>query len=339
MPLLPAQCRRLTLHFALAGVDAESNAARLLQSLSARHLLTGCTPIVNLFPQTACPIRLTHTAREYSLIADALRASAYQVYSVDKVQMVQDAAEGGGLQEFRPYYSLRHGEGVAGRYWVMRRDEVLAATRPGYENMLSFVDIDFSPFTSTSSTISVELTCSNGDLPHALTYGEPGGDLSVEARIGNHRIRLLRRPTLPCPGPSGRNIQWKLASHLALNMRSLCQDGLPAFQEMLVLHDRYRSATAQRQIRGIVGLTTASARAWLSDKRFGGSVVQGVEVRLSIDEAAFAGSGVHVFAQVMNVFFGMYVHLNSFTQLTVISSATGKELLQCRPRNGELNLL
>jgi len=338
---LPVQCQRVTLHFALTDVSEDADVARLLRPLSAKHLLTGCTPIVNLFTQAACPIRLNHTARQYTLIPDALRASAYQVYSVDNVRMVRDSVGGAGPMEFRPYYSLRHGEEATkkGHYWIMRRDEVLAVTNPGYENLLSFIDIDFAPFTATSSTISVELTCCNGDLPSRLDYGAPGGDLAVEASIGNHRIRLMRRPTLSCPSSSGRNLQWKLASHLALSMSSLCQDGLPAFQEMLAMHDRYRSAVSRRQISGIVGLKTAPARAWLRKGKFGGSIVHGVEVRMTIDEAAFAGSGLHVFAQLMDRFLGMYVHLNSFTQLTIVSHTTERELLKCPPRNGELNLL
>lgn len=48
---------------------------------------------------------------------------------------------------------------------------------------------------------------------------------------------------------------------------------------------------------------------------------------------------MHVFAQLMDRFMGMYVHLNSFTQLTIVSHATEKELFKCLPRNGELNLL
>jgi type VI secretion system protein ImpG len=68
-------------------------------------------------------------------------------------------------------------------------------------------------------------------------------------------------------------------------------------------------------------------------------VVRGMEVRLSIDEEAFVGSGIHAFAQVIERFLGLYVHANSFTQLVVVAERTGEELLRCTPRSGDLSLL
>jgi type VI secretion system protein ImpG len=67
--------------------------------------------------------------------------------------------------------------------------------------------------------------------------------------------------------------------------------------------------------------------------------VRGVEVRLTIDEEAFVGSGIHAFAHIIDRFLGLYVHANSFTQLVMVSNKTGEELLRCKPRSGDLSLL
>lgn len=328
-----------TLHFVLRGLDVDTHAARLLTSLSRQHFLTGCTPVVNLFKQGACPIKLNYTSSEYTIVPDALRASGYEIFSVDYVSMLRDGKSGSTV-EFRPYYSLRHGEEVSrkGHYWILRQDDVIANTNPGYGNRMSFVDVDFNPLTAVSATISVELTCTNGDLPTRCKHGAPGGDLVVDAGVGEHRIKLLRRPSTPSKAPNGRNIQWKLASHLALSVRSLSNDGARALREMLAMHDFARTATTRRQLDGIVTLELGDARTWLRD-RFGGATVRGISVRLVVEEAAFAGSGIYVFAQVMDRFLGMIVHLNSFAQLTVVSQETGKELLKCPPRNGALSLM
>ena len=64
-----------------------------------------------------------------------------------------------------------------------------------------------------------------------------------------------------------------------------------------------------------------------------------MEVRLTIDEEAFVGSGIHAFAHVIERFLGLYVHANSFTQLVVVSSKTGEELFKCKPRSGDSSLL
>ena len=80
------------------------------------------------------------------------------------------------------------------------------------------------------------------------------------------------------------------------------------------------------------------ATAWLSGNPFT-CLVRGVEVRLSIDEEAFVGSGIHAFAHIVERFLSLYVHANSFTQLVVVSNKNGQELLRCLPRSGDSSLL
>jgi type VI secretion system protein ImpG len=48
--------------------------------------------------------------------------------------------------------------------------------------------------------------------------------------------------------------------------------------------------------------------------------------------------GIYAFAQILDQLFALHVHLNSFTRLVVLSHMSGKELLRCPPRNGELTL-
>jgi type VI secretion system protein ImpG len=69
------------------------------------------------------------------------------------------------------------------------------------------------------------------------------------------------------------------------------------------------------------------------------SVVRGVEIRLSVEEAAFVGHGIATFARVLDHFFGLYVHANSFTQLTLLASDSGEELIRCEPRSGDSTLV
>ncbi|MEJ7640153.1 MAG: type VI secretion system baseplate subunit TssF [Singulisphaera sp.] len=54
----------------------------------------GCTPIVNLFPQVAEPIRLTHRRTEYRVVPDVARPLATEVYSIDEVTGIGSYLEG-----------------------------------------------------------------------------------------------------------------------------------------------------------------------------------------------------------------------------------------------------
>lgn len=337
---LPPGCREFTLHLALKGIRSDSNIARLLGVMSAGNVLLGCTPVTNLFTQKGEPIRLTHAAAQYPVVGDARRAFAYEVYSIDSVKMVRQTPQGETVTEFRPFYSLRHGEvpEKSGHYWIMRRDETLASNSPGYETEISIVDIDFDPAAVETDTLSLDLTCSNRDLPATLAYGLPGGDLFLKGDSVLNSISFLRKPTESYRFERSGGAHWRLVSHLSLNHLSLAQAGLEAFQEMLALYDLPRSATSQRQIGSIVGIEHKAAKAWLAGNPFT-CMVRGMEVRITIDEEGFVGSGIHAFAQVLDRFLGLYVHANSFTQLVMVSKKTGEELLRCLPRSGDLNLV
>jgi len=337
---LPPGCKRFTLHLGLSGLRTDSNTARMLGTMTTNNLLLGCTPVVNLFRQRGEPIRLTHATASYPVLADARRAYAFEVQSIDSVKLVRQTPQGESVVEFRPFYSLRHGETPAkhGHYWVMRRDELVALKSPGYETEISIVDIDFDPAAIETDTLSLELTCTNRDMPHALSYGLPGGDLFLEGGSSIRSIAFLRRPSPAQRFERGRGAHWRLVSHLSLNHLSLADSGVDAFREMLTLYDLPRSAISQRQIRGIHAIDSKAANAWLPGNPFA-CLVRGIEVRLTIDEEAFIGSGIHAFAHLIECFLGLYVHANSFVQLAIVSKKTGEEIWRCAPRSGDSSLV
>ncbi len=337
---LPPGARSITLHLGIKGIRADSNTARMLSTVSTNNVLLGCTPVINLFRQRGEPIRLTHASASYPVLADARRAFAYEIYSIDSVNLVRQTPQGETVVEFRPFYSLKHAQTPEqnGHYWAMRRDEELMERSPGFEAQISIVDIDFDPAAVETDTLNIDLTCSNRDLPALLGYGQPGGDLFLEGGSNLRAIAFLRKPTPSYRFGRGRGAHWRLISHLSLNHLSLAEGGIDAFREMLALYDLPRSPASQRQIGGIADLAQHAATAWMSGNPFT-CLVRGVEVRLSIDEEAFVGSGIHAFAHIVERFLALYVHANSFTRLVVVSSKNGEELLSCAPRSGDSSLL
>jgi type VI secretion system protein ImpG len=220
----------------------------------------------------------------------------------------------------------------------MRRDETLADKSPGFETQITIVDVDFDPAAVETDTLNLELTCTNRDLPSQLAYGQRGGDLFLEGGSSVKSIASCASPRNSWRFEHGRGTHWRLISHLSLNHLSLTADGVDAFREMLALYDLPRSASSQRQIAGIVGIEQKAASAWLPGNPYT-CLVRGVEVRLTIDEEAFIGSGIHAFAHLIERFLALYVHANSFTRLIIVSHKTGEELLACSPRSGDSSLL
>jgi type VI secretion system protein ImpG len=338
-----ATARAITLHFPLGGVRADSDEARLLETASEKNLLTGCTPVINLFEQRADPIRVTQEAPSYPVLPDSRRPFGYEVYAVQKVWQVRQTAQGEYTHEFKPFYSLQHetllveGDG-GGRYWQVHRDDSVAQISPGHETELSIVDIDGSPSSPQTDTLSVQVLATNRDLPCMLQSGGLGGDLFLQGSSVVREVRLLRRPTPTWRFERGRGALWRLVSHLSVNHLSLSAGGLEALKELLRLYDLPRNAINRRVLDALTAVEHSPATACLPGQPFP-SFVRGVEVRLLVEEHHFAGIGLRLFAQVMDRFYGLYVHVNSFVQLKVLSARTRQELIVFPRRSGESPLL
>lgn len=335
---------RITLHIVFKGLQDQPDLARQLEQVRNGDLLPGCTPVVNLFSQRADPIRVTHREAAYPVLPNgARRPWGYEVYAIDRVFRVQQQAAGEQVQEFLPFFSLRHeqllSEGASGgRYWHARRDDLLADRSPGYETEISIVDIDFDPALPQTDTLSLQVRATNRDLPSLLSVGHPGGDLFMDGGSPAREVRLLRVPTATLRFDRGQGALWRLVSHLSLNHLSLGEGGIEALRELLRLYDLPRNATNRRLVDGLVDISWRADSACLPGNPFP-TFVRGLAIRLVVDERAYAGTGLRLLAEGLDRFFGLYVHVNSFTQLDVVSAQSGERLMGFECRSGEQPLL
>ncbi|GAB4062457.1 type VI secretion system baseplate subunit TssF [Uliginosibacterium sediminicola] len=336
---LPPGCTAFTLHFILGSQREDDRDVRLLERIGANNFLTHCTPVVNLFRQHAEPIRLTHTKSSYPVLPDSRRAHAFELYSVDSVCKIEKTVRGERQLEYRPYYALRHGESLAeaGRFYHLRRDEQVAELSPGFEYEMSVVDLDFDPRAEKTETLSIELSCTNRDLPAQIPVGVAGGDLFLEGGSIARSISLLRKPTATARiDRSGAH--WRLISQLALNHLSLTESGLSSLKETLALYDITRSPVTRKIIDGLQGIRHRVVTARVKGDPFP-SFVKGIEITLSVDPQFFVGTGVEHVGRLLDYFFGLYVHINSFTQLVLVRYDTNEEIMRCPPRNGDQTLV
>jgi len=333
-------CRRVTLHIVLKEGRANPQAGRLLETLSTVHFKLFATPVVNVFRQRGEPVRVTHAQVAYPVVVDAGHASAYDVHSIDSVRLVRRTRIGEEVEEeiaeLRPLFARGYGdERQSGRYWIARRDEGVAALSPGYETEISLVDGKFDPMVAQTDTLSLALTCTNRDWPARLAVGLTGGDLFMAASAGTSApctIAMLRRPTQALRFERRDALPLRLAAHLALDRLSLADVSLSALKAVLSLYDVRRSAVSLRHIDGIAGVNARDAEIELPGNPFT-TVVQGIEIRLTLDESHFVGASLAAFVGALNMFLGYYVQMNSFVQLTVVSTRTGDEIVRCKPHS------
>ncbi len=330
-----------TLHLPVHGLARDGARARMLASLGAGNLRTHCTAVINLHARGAAPVDLHRRATEYPVVIDLARPAACELYSIDAARLVTGAGANQRIEELRPFYGPHHGQGMPqsrhGGYWTIHRDDMTAQCDPGHEVRITIVDDNMRPAIPEAQTLSIDVTCSNRDLPSLLPYGSAEGDLDANGILDSSPIRFLRKPTPSRRFPSDGRGQWRLVAHLALNGRALSDIGLPELRKMLNLYDLPHSPVSQRQIAGIVALSSRAVHEWIKTG-YRSALMSGVEIRLTLDEGACAGGGLHVFIGLLDRFFALYGQINVYTQLIVVSATTGKEILTCPPRSGT-NLL
>ena len=313
-------------------------APRLAQPLTPQTFRLGCTPVVNLFPQVAEPIRLTHAQSEYRVVPDVRRQESTEVYSVDTV-----TCDGPAFQEplaLQPFYAVQHDTARPGpqAYWYAARRPSQRPGDEGTEVYLALANLDLHPTLPAADTLTVHVTCTNRDLPAKLPFGGAGGDFTLEHAAPLARIRCLTKPTPTVRPPLGHSARWRLISHLSLNHLSLCEGGLEALRAVLQLYDFTDSAVVRQQIAGITGIQSRRVVGRPASMPWNG-VCRGLEVTVTFDEEHYVGSGVLVFATVLERFFALYASLNSFTRMIAVTQQREEPLHQWPPRAGEQILL
>lgn len=311
-------------------------------TVAAETFQLGCTPIVNIFPKIAEPIQLTQQQHEYHVIPDIHRQSATEIYAIEEVTSTDPYLE--QSRQYQPFYSYGHTteREQQGSFWFATRRPSTRADDPGTEVYLTLVNLEFDANVPAVETLTVHTLCTNRDLPGRLPFGGSDGDFEVEEAGPLARVRCLKKPTDTLRPPLRRAAHWRLISHLALNPLSLVADSdkrsPEALREILLLYDFMDSAATKKQIAGI---TSVSNRPVVrrTGTRIGSGFVRGLETTIEFDEDQYAGSGVFLFATVLERFLALYASVNSFNQLVVQIKQREGELKRWPPRTGEQILL
>jgi type VI secretion system protein ImpG len=301
----------------------------------------GCSPIINLFSKLSDPIYLSQQKYEYQVLPDVHRQSTTEIYSVDEV--VTTDPRSNQSREFSPFYSMRHayGEQMEKSFWYTVRRPSQRPNDDGTEIFMSLVDLSFNPSVPAIEVLNVNATCTNRDLPGKLPFGGKEGDFEVEGTALLSRVRCLTKPTATVRPPQRRSAQWRLISHLNLNYLSLVNSDngkAEALQEILHLYNFDDSSVTRKQILGITGIETRKVVRQIGG-HIGAGFVRGLETTLTFDEDQFVGSGLFLFASVLERFLGLYASMNSFNQMILRTEQREEIVRRFPPRAGEQELL
>jgi len=311
-----------------------------------------CSPAINLFPKRADRIHLSDRFSEFHVVPDRTRPLDFEVYEV--LRVIGHGARAGEEQEFLPFYSATDFDaqgGGTGGYYAVNRVPRTASSREkrlgrrssyaGSEVYVSLVDAKEAPYRSDLRQLEVSTRCTNRDLPLQMPVGAGATDFTMDVEAPVECTRCVSGPTAPRPSPAEGEIAWRAISHLSLNYLSLTnvseEEGASALREILRLYGDNSDPQIRKQIDG-VRLTTSRPIVLRIVGPGPIAFARGLEVTLTLDEAAFEGTGVFVLGAVLDRFFEKYVSINSFTQ-TVIKTIQRGEVMRWTARTGQRQTL
>jgi len=323
------------LHFLFRTLKPQFRQELLRSSVTESTLCLGCTPIVNLFDADADPVRLDARDSEHVLRVGGTRGDRQQahIYSVDSVWAI--SPERPVRRRLPTFFEQEDGAQSLARWQTIRRPSVTSDAGPT-ETVLVVSGNHEPPGLGMAPSIMTKVTAHNGSLPSKLPLGQgetdldlKGGGAPVEA------IRLLTRPTPPQAPSWGTDELWESVSRLSMNYLSVADEDGQMLRRVLHAHDVAATDRSQSQISAIRRVSRRPGVA-----RLRGPLVQGFarghEVEIELDESAFSGGALFLFASVLERFLGLQTSLNSFARTTAIvwSRGRGRELRKWSPRSG-----
>lgn len=321
---------------------------KLTNALDSSHFALFCTPAVNIFPKRVERIHLTGQQHEYHIVPDRMRPLDYELYQLTEVTGLGNSEL--DKQSFLPFYHANAADSSQRAYYTLHRSARLRSSKQqltgarssytGNEWYIALVDGNEAPLSSDLKQLSINALCTNRDLALQLPIGIGKTDFTMAMGAPVQAILCLSGPTKPRPSNAYKDTTWKLLNHLSLNYLSIAShkdEGAKAFRTLLALYGDNSDASFRKQIDGILNIDSKTIVRRINSK---GPIVfgRGLELNLTLDESAFAGTGIFLLGMVLEQFFAHYVSINSFTE-TVLHSNERGEIMRWAIRLGQRQLI
>jgi type VI secretion system protein ImpG len=325
--------------------------ALLEKTLDATNFALHCTPAINLFQRRADRITVTGEQLEYHVLVDRTRPMDYEVFQVESVTAYGAGAD--SAQEFQPFYAAKDIGTLhqAQAFFQIRREARQVSQRQrrdgprssyiGSEAFIAIVDGAEAPYSADLRQLALSVWCTNRDLPLSMAIGVGKTDFNLDDGAPVTALRCVAGPSQPHPSFAEGSMAWRLLNQLSLNYLSLLdtdpQQGAVALREMLALYCHPSDLNAQRQVEGVRSIASKTiTRRMPSPGPI--TVGRGLQITVTLDDAAFEGTGAFVLGAVLSEFFAQYVSINSFTE-TVIRTIGRGDIMRWPARVGACAIL
>ncbi|MGZ5183927.1 MAG: type VI secretion system baseplate subunit TssF [Caldimonas sp.] len=303
-----------------------------------------CVPAINLFERRADRLHLDEGATAYHLVPERTASLDYEVFDILSVRGYREDSE---EQTFLPLFAAPQGEPGGDRaYYSVVREPRLPSDRAkrdgprsgyvGTETFLSLVDSREVPYRGALRQLSVQVRCTNRDLPLFMPTGQAQGELTLNASAPIEAIHITAGPSRPQSAMKEGGIAWRLLGLLSLNYLSLLESdpesGALTLREILTLFAAGADVGLKRQIEGVRSVTV---KPIVRRHPVAGPIAfsRGLEIKVTVDDLSFEGGSAVLLMSVLHQYFSRHVSMNSFVQ-TVLASMTRGDVMTWAPRLG-----
>lgn len=268
-------------------------------NVGLEHVRLNCTPVINLFPHTADPLRRDPRQIEH-LVRPAGTHLHYEVY---RVLHVAGWSRGQHI-EYPPLAEVERPR-VGAWAQILRRER-------GQDLYTYMMLHDGQRRPPRDQTLLVDILATNGQLPAALGLGDLNNLQPAPEGVSCRNIIGVKRPY---SAPRGEQLRRRLVAHLALGQRDLTSLG--ALRDVIDLYN----------FRADLDVQAARANQLLLQSLFSSETkevqtlhrrtpVWGRRTMLTLDERCFDTLGdMHLFAALLNEFIALQTPLNIYSEV------------------------
>ncbi|MFT6895909.1 MAG: type VI secretion system protein ImpG [Paraglaciecola sp.] len=279
-----------------------------------------CTPVSNLFKRDADPVRLDRMSMDYRVRPSGRNSTHFDIFSIDQVE----SRKQGMLDQriYTPIASFEHEEGIKNVVGHYSKRLKPAAVGKGFETYISFGGQKGLDDKLHKEIVSLELTCTNRQLPEKLKTGDirvPTGSTPEFVTFSN-----ITPPSSTVYPSLDEGLQWQLISNMSLNYSTLTN---PTMLRTVIAAYDFRALTdrqAERQLQlKLLGIRDIEVKT--GDRLIKGHPIRGMSIHMTLKESNYTSEGdMYLFASVLNEFFSLYASINSYHQLTVLGEDKGE---------------
>ena len=287
--------------------------------------IDNCIPIINLYEEEAVPVLLTPRKSRYPIIPQTHHRQHMDIYDIVSVEScIQHDPK--GTTTYQSYERFTFEEENKAYYKHVIEPNFSGQTPSHYIEIHNDNNI-----AATTQTLSMNLRCTNFDLPGYLSIGDIA--FSSQDIPSYLTVKNITKPTNYLLPVMDADIHWQLIANFSLNYLSISDVG--QFRKLFRVFDRrsmYDVSSKSQVSRLLHAIENIRSQPYMTLHK--SIVYRGIETCLTLKDAFDDEGELYVFCSIVAHLFKKYAPINHFHKLTAHNLATG-EILSWKEYEGE----